>query len=313
MPVPQLPDVVQLAVPFFIGSMVLELVIGRLTGKARYETRDTLVSLVMGGGNLVEGVLVSGVMGALFWATYELAPMPLGDLWWGWSVPVFVLCFVLDDLRYYWFHRASHQVRWFWTSHVNHHSSQHYNLSTALRQTWLFHLTFGFVFRVPLMLLGFDPRMVAFVAGINLVYQFWIHTELIDRFPAPIEHVFNTPSHHRVHHATNPRYLDANYGGVFIIWDRWFGTFVSEDKVTEPVRYGLVHNLGTFSLWRVVFHDFFAMVQDVSQPGLRLRERLGYAFGPPGWSHDGSRLTSDQIKIAHVERNPELAGTPGLP
>ncbi len=309
---PPLPDVVALAVPFFVLSMLVELVAGRLTGRARYETRDTLTSLVMGGGNLVEGLLVAGAMGALYEGTAALAPWSFSGLSWGWTLPVFVLCFVLDDLRYYWFHRLSHELRWLWTSHVNHHSSQHYNLSTALRQTWLFHLTLGFVFRLPLLLLGFDPRMVAFVAGINLIYQFWIHTELIDRLPAPVEAVFNTPSHHRVHHATNPRYLDSNYGGVFIVWDRLFGTFVPE-QAAAPVRYGLVHDIGTFSLWRVVLHELLAMVQDALQPGISMGARLGYVFGPPGWSHDGSRRTSTQRKQDAVDRDPTLAGTPGLP
>jgi sterol desaturase/sphingolipid hydroxylase (fatty acid hydroxylase superfamily) len=312
MPAPELPDIVQLAVPFFIGSMVLELIIGRLTGRARYETRDTTTSLLMGGGNLVEGLLVGGLIGGLYQATYAVAPVQLGTLSWGWSLPVFVLCFVLDDLRYYWFHRLSHEHRWLWASHVNHHSSQHYNLSTALRQTWLFTLTLGFVFRVPLVFLGFDPKMVAFVGGINLVYQFWIHTELIGRLPRWFEAVFNTPSHHRVHHATNPRYLDSNYAGVFIVWDKLFGSFVPEQDEAPP-RYGLVHDIGTFSLWRAVLHEYLAMWSDALQPGLRLRDRLGYLFGPPGWSHDGSRLTSTARKALAVQQQPELAGRPGLP
>ncbi len=143
---------------------------------------------------------------------------------------------MIDDLAYYVFHRSAHRVRWFWASHVIHHSSQHYNLSTALRQTWTGFLSIAFIFRLPLFLIGFPPAMVFFVAGLNLIYQFWIHTEAIDRMPRWFEAVMNTPSHHRVHHATNARYLDRNYAGVFIVWDRMFGTFEPETEAeTHPL------------------------------------------------------------------------------
>jgi sterol desaturase/sphingolipid hydroxylase (fatty acid hydroxylase superfamily) len=298
---PDLPDIVQLAVPFFLVTMLAELVIGRLTGRARYEAGDTLASLLMGGGNLVEGML-GGAFG--FWVlaqAHGLAPLPFAEQAWGWQPWVFVLCFVLDDLRYYWFHRFSHEIRWFWSSHVTHHSSQHYNLSTALRQTWTFTLVGAFVFRLPLVLVGFDPVMVAFVGGINLVYQYWIHTELITRLPRWFEAVFNTPSHHRVHHATNVRYLDRNYAGTLVIWDRLFGTFEVEDREAEPPRYGIVHQLGTLNPLRIAFHELVALLADVVRPGLSLRARLGYAFGPPGWSHDGSRRTATQRKAAAAQ------------
>jgi hypothetical protein len=159
---------------------------------------------------------------------------------------VIALCFVLDDLRYYWYHRIAHRCRWVWAEHVNHHSSQHYNLSTALRQSWTGTFTGMFILRIPLALIGFHPVLLLFVGGLNLVYQFWIHTEAIGRMWKPIEWIFNTPSHHRVHHATNPRYLDSNYAGTLIIWDRMFGTFVPELDEDMP-RYGIVKNIGTFN------------------------------------------------------------------
>lgn len=312
MPVPELPDVVNLAVPFFIAAILLELLLGKLTGRARYETRDTLVSLMMGVGNLLEG-MVLGVMGVVtltFFST--LAPFSIAEQPWGWAWWVFLICFLLDDLRYYWFHRVAHEVRWFWSSHVTHHSSQHYNLSTALRQTWTSNLACSFIFSIPLVLIGFHPVMIFFVGGFNLIYQFWIHTELIQRLPAPLEAVLNTPSHHRVHHATNPRYLDANYAGTLIIWDRLFGTYVPERADIDPPRYGLVHNLGTFSPLRVAFHEWIAMVRDVLSPGLTIGERLRYVVGRPGYSHDGSRQTSLALKAGYIERNPDQAGMPGL-
>jgi hypothetical protein len=147
-------------------------------------------------------------------------------------------------------------------------------------------------------LLGFPPAMVAIEKGVSLVYQYWIHTEAIQRMPKGFEAVFNTPSHHRVHHARNPRYLDKNYAGILIIWDRMFGTFQPElDE--EPPRYGLVHNLGTFNPLRVAFHEWVGIGADLVRSP---RHALGWIFGPPGWSPDGSRDTSASLKAAWAER-----------
>jgi sterol desaturase/sphingolipid hydroxylase (fatty acid hydroxylase superfamily) len=302
------PDVVQLAVPFFIALILIELMWIHLTKRGgRYETRDAVTSLVMGAGNVASGIVLGFIAWGFFMALWEITPLDLGTAWW-----VVALCFVLDDLRYYWVHRFGHRIRWVWASHVNHHSSQHYNLTTALRQTWTGTFTFMMVVRAPLILLGFHPAMVLFCGGLNLIYQFWIHTEAIGKLPRWVEAVMNTPSHHRVHHGRNPRYLDANYAGVFIIWDRMFGTFVPEREDEKP-DYGLVENIGTFNPLRVAFHEWVAIFRDISQPGLGLRERLKYALAPPGWSHDGSRRTSEEIKARHLARHPEAAGTPGFP
>jgi hypothetical protein len=169
-----------------------------------------------------------------------------------------------------------------------------------------------FIRQVPLVLLGFHPAVIAFVYGFNLSYQFWIHTEAIGKMWKPVELIFNTPSHHRVHHATNPRYLDANFAGTLIIWDRLFGTFVEELPEDMP-RYGIVRNIGTFNPVRVAFHEWVGMLKDVFGPGLSLRQRLMYMAAPPGWSHDGSRKTSEDLKADYVRLHPEEAGKPGLP
>ncbi len=301
------PDVVNLAVPFFIAAIAIELawiVIQRRGG--RYETRDAVTSLVMGAGNVASGILLGFIAWGFFMFLWDLTPFDLGTSLW-----VVLLCFVLDDLRYYWVHRFGHRIRWVWASHVNHHSSQHYNLTTALRQTWTGTFTFMMIVRSPLILLGFHPAMVLFCGGLNLIYQFWIHTEAIGRMPRWFEAIMNTPSHHRVHHGRNPRYLDANYAGVFIIWDKMFGTFVPELETEKP-DYGLVQNIGTFNPLRVAFHEWVAIANDVTRRGLSLRERLLYAFAPPGWSHDGSRDTSKAIKAKHIRRHPEDEGTPGF-
>jgi len=301
------PDVVQLAVPFFIAAILIELAWIAIKGRGgRYETRDAVTSLIMGAGNVVSGIVLGFIAWGVFAVLWALTPLDLGTRWW-----VVALCFVLDDLRYYWVHRLGHRIRWVWASHVNHHSSQHYNLTTALRQTWTGTFTFMMIVRAPLILLGFHPAMVLFVGGLNLIYQFWIHTEAIGRMPRWFEAVMNTPSHHRVHHGRNPRYLDANYAGVFIIWDKLFGTFVPEQE-DDKVDYGLVHNLGTFNPIRVAFHEWVSIWRDVTQPGIRLRDRLMYAVAPPGWSHDGSRDMSKTIKQKHLARHPEDRGKPGF-
>ncbi len=301
------PDVTQLAVPFFIIAILAELgwIVWRGRG-GRYETRDALTSLVMGAGSVVSGILLGFIAWAFFMWLWALTPLDLGS-----SLLVIAICFVLDDLRYYWVHRFGHRIRWVWASHVNHHSSQHYNLTTALRQTWTGTFTLMMIVRAPLVLLGFHPAIVLLVGGLNLIYQFWIHTEAITRMPKWFEAVMNTPSHHRVHHGRNARYLDANYAGVFIIWDKMFGTFVPELDNEKP-DYGLVQNLGTFNPLRVAFHEWIGLIRDVFQPGLTIRQRLGYAFAPPGYSHDGSRDTSERIKAKHLARTPADRGTPGF-
>lgn len=301
------PDVVQWAVPGFIALILLEFLWIHLTGRGgRYETRDAVTSLVMGAGNVAEGLLLGFLAYGVYMWLWQLTPLDLGT-----SVWAIALCFILDDLRYYWVHRIGHRSRWVWASHVNHHSSQHYNLTTALRQTWTGTFTFMLVLRAPLVLLGFHPAMILFVGGLNLIYQFWIHTEAIHRLPRWFETVFNTPSHHRVHHGRNPRYLDANYAGVLIIWDRLFGTFVPELDSEKP-EFGLVHNIGTFNPLRVAFHEWIGIWRDVTRQGITMRHRLLYALAPPGWSHDGSRDTSEMIRRKHLERHPEDRGTPGF-
>ncbi|MBU6296803.1 MAG: sterol desaturase family protein [Alphaproteobacteria bacterium] len=282
-------DPVSLATPVFIVLVVAEMVYARLSGRARFEPRDTAASLLMGFGSVVVGALFAFVFLDMAAA---LQPYRLAVLAWSW--PALIACFVLDDFVYYWWHRASHRVRWLWADHVNHHSSQHYNLSTALRQPWSGQFTPGVVFRAPLVLLGFPIPMIVFVHGLNLVYQFWIHTEAIDKLPRFFEAVMNTPSHHRVHHATNPAYLDSNYAGVFIIWDRMFGSFVAE-RAEEPPRYGIVHNLASFNVFKIAFHEWLGMFADLFR-ARSAREALCYVFAPPGWSPDGSRDTTDSLK-----------------
>lgn len=290
---------VSYAVPGFVLLVLLEMLWAWRKSPDSYEPRDTLTSLAMGFGSTIAGLLTAGLVGAAFAAVYQYRLFEIGWAWWAW-----IACFVLDDLAYYWFHRTAHRVRWFWASHVNHHSSQHYNLSTALRQTWTGTIAFSFIFRLPLLLIGFPPAMILFCAGLNLIYQFWFHTEAVDKCPRWFEAVFNTPSHHRVHHATNPLYLDRNYAGVFIVWDRMFGTFQPEVPEIRP-HYGIVKQLGSFNLLWVSFHEWIGIGRDVWNAPWG--SKLGYVWREPGWSHDASRDTSDAIRERWLDRS---AGVP---
>ncbi len=296
---PDLFSPIDFAIPAFVLLVVLEMLWARKHAPEKYEPKDTLTSLALGTGSQVAGLLTGGLVFALSLWLHEHRLFTIGWAWWA-----FALCFVLDDFAYYAFHRAAHRVRWFWASHVNHHSSQHYNLSTALRQTWTGFFALTFVFRIPLALLGFHPAMILFCGAINLIYQFWIHTEAIGKLPRWFEYIMNTPSHHRVHHATNPRYLDSNYAGTFIIWDRMFGSFIEEVE-DEPIRYGIVKQLGTFNLLHCVCHEWIGIFKDVwSAPW---SAKFGYIWRPPGWSHDNSRDTSETIRARWQEGREQSA------
>lgn len=291
---PDLPNPILFAIPGFLVLLIIEILFNR-RGKG-YAVKDTAISLLMGMGSQVAGLLTVGLTFAIASQAASFALHPLEWGWWVWA-----LCFVATDFAYYWFHRCAHRVRWFWAAHVNHHSSEYYNLSTALRQTWTGFIAIGFAFYLPLFLIGFPPAMVYFCLALNLIYQFWFHTESVDKMPRWFEAIMNTPSHHRVHHATNARYLDANYAGVFIIWDRMFRSFVAEDN-DDQIEYGLVRNLGSYNLLLVAFHEWVAIAHDIwCAPW---RHKLSYLLREPGWSHDGSRETSAMIKkrAAHKAR-----------
>ena len=291
-----LPDPVDIAIPIFVITVLLEMFLAKKTDKARYEAKDTAASLSMGLGNQVMALLLGGLtFAASLWAYkhrfFDLGTGPL----------VFVLAFFLEDLTYYWAHRLGHERRYFWASHIVHHSSQHYNLSTALRQTWTGNLAGGFIFWMPMAFIGIHPAIIAFFGGLSLVYQYWIHTEAIDKMPKWFEAVMNTPSHHRVHHATNPEYLDRNYAGVLIIWDKIFGTFIEENPENKP-KYGIVTNLATFNPFRIAYHEWFGIFKDL-ETAKNPREALGYLFGPPGWTPDNSRKTTAVIKAEWAKLN----------
>jgi sterol desaturase/sphingolipid hydroxylase (fatty acid hydroxylase superfamily) len=208
------------------------------------------------------------------------------------GVGTYLALLVLEDLCYYWSHRTNHEVRLFWAAHVNHHSSERYHLATALRQSWT-QPYLMWIFWLPLPLLGFRPEWIVLQMSISLVYQFFIHTQEVGKLGA-LEWFLNTPSHHRVHHAVNWRYLDRNHGGIFIVWDRLLGTFSEERDEDAPV-YGITKNLQTYHPLRIAFHEWQALIDDVRHAP-SFFDKLKYVFAPPGYSHDGSRFTSAQLR-----------------
>lgn len=280
-----MPDIIHYAIPGFIILMIVESTFSAIQDARLYEIKDTAASLAMGIGNVVIKLVVKVPILAAYLVMYDHRFFELGRGWQSW-----LLLFFLEDLTYYVFHRVSHKCRFFWASHVNHHSSQKYNLSTALRQTWTGVMT-GFIFWLWLPLLGFHPLMVMTMQAISLLYQFWIHTETVHKMGV-LEGFMNTPSHHRVHHGRNIKYLDRNHGGILIIWDKLFGTFQPEE---EKVVYGLTHNINTYNPIRIAMHEWQAIWQDIRKPN-PLAVRLAFIFRAPGWSADNSRKTVKQLQ-----------------
>lgn len=282
------------AVPIFLIAMVAEYFIA----KEKYYVKDTGVSLLM---MVFSGIIefIPKVLAFIaFFYLYELSPLKdiVQRQWWAWLLLVFA-----DDFAYYWFHRMNHEVRLLWAGHVPHHSSVYLNLGTALRQG-VGERIHKFLFWMWIPLLGFDPLMMFTMMGISLIYQFWIHTELVDKLPKPIEFIFNTPSHHRVHHASNIRYLDCNHAGIFIIWDRLFGTFSEEVKSIEHPKYGLTKNIETYHPVKVATHEYASILQDVKRAN-KLSDKLKYIFYAPGWSHDGE---DKRAKVLRTKLKEEL-------
>jgi sterol desaturase/sphingolipid hydroxylase (fatty acid hydroxylase superfamily) len=292
---PHLPEIF---LGISLGMIAIEAALGGIAiVKARYRASDTFASLGMQAGNIAMNLMMTGIVFAGLSAVYKarLFTISPGSPW------AWVLIFFLDDFIYYWFHRISHECRFWWAAHVNHHSSQEYNLSTAVRQSWTSVIVGTWTPWIPLAFLGFPPTMILAQQGFNLFYQFWIHTEAVHRMPAWFEYLFNTPSNHRVHHASNPRYLDRNYAGVLMVWDRWFGSFAAE-RDEEPPRYGIVKNIETFNPIRIAFHEWMAIIREVFA-ARSVREAAGVVFGPPGWRADGLGLTSKNIRAGWEARH----------
>jgi sterol desaturase/sphingolipid hydroxylase (fatty acid hydroxylase superfamily) len=267
-----------LAVPFFFMLMLLELLISVHRGRQLYRLNDAIADLTCGMGDQVIGIFFKGLTLALYTAVFTGVGML--DLQaqspWTWLVGM-----VGVDFFYYWYHRFSHRVHWAWATHAVHHQSEEYNLAVALRQPWFTQL-YGWIFYLPLAVLGLPPVVWITCYSVNLLYQFWIHTQLIGTL-GPAEWVMNTPSHHRVHHGTNPAYIDKNYAGIFIVWDRLFGTFTKESEVP---MYGTLVPLRSWNpLWANV--GPFVGIARLASSHSGWQSKLMAWWGPPGWTPDG--------------------------
>lgn len=262
-----------LAVPIFALIIGLEYWYDLRTNTNEYERWDAWTNIGLGFGSLFFGVIF-GVMQAFGYnLLYGYAPAHLSmNTWWAWVALVFI-----DDFAYYWFHRFSHESRFLWNFHVVHHSSEHYNLSVAVRQSWFGGLA-HWIFYIPMGFLGFPYWAFVLVHGFNLIYQYWIHTRFINKLGI-LESFWNTPSHHRVHHAVNPKYIDKNYAGIFIIWDRLFGTFEPEDDNDIP-KYGIIKPVKSFNLLWINTHAWVEMWHAIKEKKTLLG-KLRCVFGYP--------------------------------
>jgi len=288
MQIPEIPNLIHYAIPFFTLTVIIEVLLTVKVKLEDYEFKDAGTSILMGLGNVAIGLFTKGVVLSLFYFIYNFYHLfEISFVWWAW-----VLLLFAEDFCYYWFHRISHESRLFWASHVVHHSSKEYNLSTALRQTWSGSF-YTFIFWFPLILIGFHPVLVLVQMSISLIYQYWIHTELIHKMPKWFEAIFNTPSHHRVHHATNPQYLDRNHAGIFIIWDKLFNTF--EPEVEKPI-YGLVTNIETYNPLKIAFIEWYNLLTDFFTSKTSIINKFKYLIKPPGWKHDGTSILSSDLR-----------------
>jgi sterol desaturase/sphingolipid hydroxylase (fatty acid hydroxylase superfamily) len=274
-----LRDPVLYAIPVFVLFMGLEFLALRYldddeAGAGKYEGRDTRTNVLMGAGSLVVNGAARVVALLGYAALYVLAPWHLDSHRW----TAWVLAIIAVDLLFYTEHRAAHRVRILWAAHQAHHNSQRFNLSTAVRQKW--NPWWELIVWTPLPLLGMSPAMIFTAFSVNLIVQFFVHTERIDRMWRPVEFVFNTPSHHRVHHGSDPEYLDKNYAGILIIWDRMFNSYAEE---THRPTYGLTKNIDSYNPFKLQYYLYGQIVRDV-RAARTWREKLGYIFAPPGWT-----------------------------
>ncbi|MDX2001077.1 MAG: sterol desaturase family protein [Chitinophagales bacterium] len=265
-----------IAIPAFFLFIAIELIIGWRKRQKLYRFNDAITNLNIGIGSQVFGAFSKAALLALYILVYDsLAIIHQPTTWWS-----FVLALFTFDFIFYWAHRWGHETNIFWGAHVVHHQSEEYNLSVALRQSWI-HNIIAFVLFLPMPVLGFDPKIFLAAAATHTLYQFWIHTKTIKKMPRIIEFLFNTPSHHRVHHGVNPKYIDKNHGGVFIIWDRLFGTFQAEEE--EPT-YGITTQLKSWNPVWANSHYYIEMFQRARQ--MKWADRIKLVFAKPGWLPD---------------------------
>lgn len=248
-----LPNIILYAAPVMILLVAIEWIISYKKKRKYYDGKDTLAATVIGLGNVAISAALKIITFGIVLFFYNMVPWSIPYIWWA-----FILCFIWIDFWRYWAHRIAHENRFWWATHVTHHSSKKYNWSVSFRLGWTQHIKI--IFFIPIALAGFHPVVFFICHQIAVLYQFWIHTEYIRKLPKPIEYIFTTPSHHRVHHARNDKYLDKNYGSTFIIWDRIFGTFQAEE---EQADYGITNPVKSYNPVYLCFHEWMDIIKDI--------------------------------------------------
>jgi sterol desaturase/sphingolipid hydroxylase (fatty acid hydroxylase superfamily) len=273
--------------PIYAIIIGAELLFSYIYNKQYYTTKDTLANIYLSALNFGLDIVVRGICLLVLNYFYHFHFFEIRNVYAYWA-----LLLITQDFMYYWLHRADHYCRLFWAVHVTHHSSEEFNLTVGFRSSG-FQPLYRFIYFIPLSLIGFESLDIMFMYAATQIYGILIHTKTVNKLGF-LEWFMSTPSHHRVHHASNISYLDKNMGMVFIVWDRLFGTFVEESS-EEVVKYGLTENIRTYHPLKMVFHEWINILKDLRKP-VPLKAKLMYVFGPPGWSHDGSKKTSKQLR-----------------
>ncbi|HEV8285792.1 MAG TPA: sterol desaturase family protein [Chitinophagaceae bacterium] len=280
-----------ISTPLYLIIIALELLLSNYRHKKAYIWKDTAANVYLMLLNASIDLFVrSGYLLVLtYFFHYQFFSFTNAIAYW-------IMLLLLEDFLYYWLHRIDHEVRLFWAVHVTHHSSSQLNFSVGFRSS-VFQPLYRFIYFIPLALLGFKPLDIVFIYSATQIWGILVHTELIHKM-GWLEHILVTPSHHRVHHASNPKYLDMNMGMFLIIWDKLFGTFQPElpSKEYRPVKYGLTKPIVKETPLSIVFHEWKSIREDILRTDISWKEKLFYVFGPPGWSHDGSRKTSKELR-----------------
>jgi sterol desaturase/sphingolipid hydroxylase (fatty acid hydroxylase superfamily) len=273
------PNIIIWAAPIMFFFVLLEYLISYFQGDHYYEKKETIGSILVGIGNVIIGVLLKTFLFYVFVILYNFIPWRMSLNWW-----TFLPCYIVFDFFSYWTHNISHRLRFFWATHVVHHSGHHYNLTVSFRLSWVQYIKIVFVF--PVALMGFHPVIIFMVSQLAVLFQFWVHTEYIRKLHPWIEYIFATPSNHRVHHGSQEKYINKNYGATFIIWDRMFGSYQGEE---EKVIYGLTHDMvKKDNPIHINFHEYVSMVDDVKR-AKGWRKKFFFIFGDPikiAKSHD---------------------------
>lgn len=281
-----------ISTPLYILVIGLEIVLSNLRKQESYTVKDTAANIYLMAINSIVDLLFRSIyIGIILTFFYRLRFFEIHN-----AVAYWVVLFVMEDFMYYWLHRVDHHCRLFWATHVTHHSSEKFNLTVGFRSSVMEPL-YRFVYFIPVALCGFRPLDIAFVYSATQIWGILIHTEKIKKM-GWLEYILVTPSHHRVHHASNPKYLDKNMGMFLIIWDKLFGTFQPElpDTAYQPLKYGLTKPMDRETPVTLIFHEWSNLWKDMRRKDLGWKQKWNYLFGPPGWSHDGSRLTSKQLR-----------------